>query len=37
LITILGRKASYEKRRVTWEELLRDEERLDPDLAGLKD
>jgi myo-inositol 2-dehydrogenase/D-chiro-inositol 1-dehydrogenase len=37
LITILGRKAADEKRRVTWEELLRDEERLEPDLAGLKD
>ena len=37
LITILGRKAALEKRRVTWEELLRDEERLKPNLAGLKD
>jgi myo-inositol 2-dehydrogenase/D-chiro-inositol 1-dehydrogenase len=37
LITILGRKAAYEKRRVTWDELLRDEERLEPDLEGLKD
>ena len=37
LITILGRKAAFEKRRVTWEELLRDEERLKPNLAGLKD
>ena len=37
LITILGRKAAYKKRRVTWEELLRDKERLEPDLAGLKD
>ncbi len=37
LITILGRKAADEKRRVTWEELLRDETRLEPNLAGLKD
>jgi predicted dehydrogenase len=37
LITILGRKAAYEKRRMTREEVLRDEERLEPDLAGLKD
>jgi hypothetical protein len=37
LITILGRKAAFEKRRITWEELLRDEERLKPNLAGLKD
>jgi predicted dehydrogenase len=37
LITILGRKAAFEKRRVTWEELLRDEERLEPDLVGLKE
>jgi predicted dehydrogenase len=37
LITILGRKAAFEKRRVTWEELLRDEERLEPNLLGLKD
>jgi predicted dehydrogenase len=37
LITILGRKVALEKRRMTWEELLRDEERLEPNLAGLKD
>ncbi len=37
LITILGRKAAYEKRRVTWEELLQDKETLRPDLEGLKD
>ena len=37
LITILGRKAAFEKRRVTWEELLKDEERLEPDLEGLKE
>ena len=37
LITILGRKAAFEGRRVTWEEILKDEERLEPDLEGLKD
>ncbi|MFZ2052933.1 MAG: Gfo/Idh/MocA family oxidoreductase [Candidatus Aminicenantales bacterium] len=37
LITILGRKAAYEKRRVTWDELLRDEEKLEANLEGLKD
>ena len=37
LVTILGRKAATEKRRVTWDELQLDEERLDPNLKGLKD
>jgi myo-inositol 2-dehydrogenase/D-chiro-inositol 1-dehydrogenase len=37
LITILGRKAAYEKRRVTWAELLQDGEKLEPSLEGLKD
>jgi len=37
LITFLGRKAAYEKRRVSWDELLHDEERLEPNLTGLKD
>jgi len=37
LITILGRKAAYENRRVTWDELLRDKERLEPNLEDLKD
>ncbi len=36
-ITILGRKASYENRIVTWEEIMKDDERLTPVLAGLKD
>jgi len=36
-ITILGRKAAYENRIVTWEEILKDAERFSPDLAGLKD
>jgi len=37
LVTILGRTAAYEGRVVTWEELLRSEEQLVPDLKGLKD
>jgi myo-inositol 2-dehydrogenase / D-chiro-inositol 1-dehydrogenase len=37
LITILGRKAAYENRLVTWDELMRDRERLIPNLKGLKD
>jgi myo-inositol 2-dehydrogenase/D-chiro-inositol 1-dehydrogenase len=37
LITILGRKAAYENRVVTWDELLKDRERLAPNLKGLKD
>ncbi len=43
LITILGRKAAYESlnaahesRTVTWQELLKDDERLEPRLKGLK-
>ena len=37
LITILGRKSAYESRLVSWDELLKDGERLAPDLKGLKD
>jgi len=37
LVTILGRKAAYEKRRVDWDEIVKDKRRLVPDLAGLKD
>jgi myo-inositol 2-dehydrogenase / D-chiro-inositol 1-dehydrogenase len=36
-VTILGRKAAYENRIVTWDEILKDEEKLAPVLAGLKD
>jgi predicted dehydrogenase len=36
LITILGRKAAFEGHRVTWDEIQKDEERLEPDLTGLK-
>jgi myo-inositol 2-dehydrogenase/D-chiro-inositol 1-dehydrogenase len=37
LITIMGRKAAYENRQVSWDEMARDEERLVPDLTGLRD
>ena len=37
LVTILGRTAAYEGRVVTWDEILRKDERLVPDLTGLKD
>ena len=36
LVTILGRTAAYEGRLVTWDEILRRNERLVPDLTGLK-
>jgi myo-inositol 2-dehydrogenase / D-chiro-inositol 1-dehydrogenase len=36
LITVLGRKSAYENRIVTWAELLKDREKLIPDLKGLK-
>ncbi|MDD8025408.1 MAG: Gfo/Idh/MocA family oxidoreductase [Acidobacteriota bacterium] len=37
LVTVLGRKAAVEGRAVTWAEIEKDEERLVPDLKGLKD
>jgi predicted dehydrogenase len=37
LTTILGRMAAYKHAEVTWEEMMRSEERLDPHLAGLKE
>lgn len=36
LITILGRTAAYEKRMVTWNELLKSKDKLDANLKGLK-
>jgi predicted dehydrogenase len=36
LTTILGRTAAYEKRPVTWDEMLRTGKKLEPDLKGLK-
>jgi myo-inositol 2-dehydrogenase/D-chiro-inositol 1-dehydrogenase len=37
LVTILGRTAAYAQRAVSWDALLKDDERLAPDLSGLKD
>ncbi len=37
LVTILGRIAAYKGSVVTWDELLHSDERLVPDLKGLKD
>lgn len=36
LTTILGRTAAYEGRVVTWEEMMKANARLEPDLSGLK-
>ena len=36
LITIMGRKAAYSGKLVTWDELVKDRERLDGRLDGLK-
>ncbi len=36
LITILGRTAAYERRQVTWKEIISSKEKLDADLKGLK-
>lgn len=36
LITVLGRVAAYEKRMVTWNELMSNTEKLDANLKGLK-
>lgn len=37
LTTILGRAAAYKRGVVTWDEIMRSEERSDPQLAGLKE
>lgn len=37
LTTILGRTAAYKHTEYSWEELMRSEERLEPDLQGLKE
>ena len=37
LVTILGRTAAYKNAVVTWDEILKSDERLEPDLKGLKD
>lgn len=36
LITILGRTAAYEKRVVTWEEIIKSNQHLEADLTGLR-
>jgi predicted dehydrogenase len=36
LVTILGRTAAYEGRKVTWAELIKSDDRLDANLKGLK-
>ena len=36
LITILGRTAAYGNRMVTWEEMLKSNEKLDANLKGVK-
>jgi myo-inositol 2-dehydrogenase / D-chiro-inositol 1-dehydrogenase len=36
LTTVLGRTAAYQKRLVTWEEMMRQQEPLAADLSGLK-
>jgi len=36
LTTILGRTAAYKRAVVTWDEMMKSEERFDPQLAGLK-
>jgi predicted dehydrogenase len=37
LVTILGRTAAYKGSAVTWDEMVRSDDRLVPDLKGLKD
>lgn len=37
LVTILGRNAAYAGTLLTWDDLLKSDERLQPDLSGLKD
>jgi predicted dehydrogenase len=36
LVTLLGRTAAYRNREVTWEEVLREKEKLEFDLSGLR-
>jgi hypothetical protein len=37
LTTILGRTAAYKHAEFSWEELMKSEERLEPNLHGLKE
>jgi len=36
LVTILGRTAAYQRRQVTWKEIINSKERLEANLKGLK-
>jgi myo-inositol 2-dehydrogenase/D-chiro-inositol 1-dehydrogenase len=36
LITVLGRTAAYERRKVTWNEIVKSKEKLEANLKGLK-
>ncbi len=36
LSAVMGRNAAYRKERLTWEQLMKCTERLEPDLSGLK-
>jgi hypothetical protein len=36
LVTIMGRKAAYTGKVVTWDEIVKDTERMTPNLSGLK-
>jgi hypothetical protein len=35
-VTILGRTAAYKGHRVTWDELIKANEKIETDLKGLK-
>ena len=37
LVTVLGRTAAYEGRKVTWTEIVKSDKRLEADLEGLKE
>jgi hypothetical protein len=37
MTTILGRMAAYKGAEVTWDEMAKSQERLDPGLKGLKE
>jgi hypothetical protein len=36
MVTILGRTAAYEGRKVTWNEMINSNAKLEADLTGLK-
>jgi hypothetical protein len=37
LTTILGRTAAYRRSEVTWDEMMKADEKLEPNLKGLKE